>query len=121
MDYDLNYYGGQDLVYPKTPIKPRLDPKADSTTAMAYARDLALYESEMKTYREQTQEYGHLCGQRLKELQDRLRDDYDLSQAQFDLLWNKAWEDGHSSGLHSVVYHFEELYDLASAFAALEG
>jgi hypothetical protein len=121
MDYDLDYFGGKDLVYPKTPIKPRLDPKADSTTAMAYARDLAVYESAMISYRELKQEYSRLCGQRQLELQDRLRDDYDLAQAQFDLLWNKAWEDGHSNGLHSVVYYFEEFYELATKFAALEG
>ena len=121
MDYDLDYYGGKDLVYPKTPVKPRLDPKADSTTAMTYAQALAVYESAMISYREQRDEYSRQCGVRLDELQDRIRDDYDLSQGQFDLLWHKAWEDGHSNGLHSVVYYFEDFYELATKFAELEG
>lgn len=121
MEYDLDYYGGRDLVYPKTPIKPRLDPKANSDAALTYAQDLAVYEKEMVTYRELTGEYCRLSNQRLDELRDRLRDDYDLTQAQFDLLWHKAWEDGHASGLHEVLYHFEDLYELAAKFAELEG
>ncbi len=75
MDYDLDYYGGRDLQYPKTPVKPRLDPKANSDEAMSYARALAMYEKAMTIYREQAQEYGRLCGLRLAEHQDRLRDD----------------------------------------------
>ena len=121
MDYDIDYYSGRDLVYPKTPIKPRLDPKANSDAALTYARDLAVYEKAMVTYRELDAEYRRQTNQRLEELRNRLRDDYDLMQAQFDLLWHKAWEDGHASSLHEVLYHFEELYDLAAKFAELEG
>jgi hypothetical protein len=36
------------------------------------------------------------------------------------LLWARAWEDGHAEGLHLVTDIFDELYDLASQFAALE-
>jgi len=121
MDYDLKYYDGSDLVYPKTPVKPRLDPKADSDAAMTYARALAVYEKEMETYRELAQEYSRLGGQRLQELQDRLRDDYDITEAQMHLLWARAWEDGHAEGLHRVVVIFDDLYEIASQFAALEG
>ena len=31
-----------------------------------------------------------------------------------DKLWNKAWEHGHSSGLHEVRYYFENLMELLS-------
>ena len=121
MEYDLDYYNGRDLVYPKSPIKPRLSPKADSEEARNYASALAAYERAMIVYREQADEYRVQSNQRLAELRDRLRDDYDLTQAQFDLLWHKAWEDGHASGLHEVLYHFEDLYELAAKFAELEG
>jgi len=29
-------------------------------------------------------------------------------------LWDKAWEHGHSSGLHDVKYYFEDLMELLS-------
>ena len=121
MDYDLDYYGGRDLQYPKTPVKPRLDPKADSTTAMTYAQALAVYESAMISYREQRDEYTRSINGRYYELKTRLRDDHDITDAQMHLLWGKAYEDGHSEGLHRVVALFEELYEIASQFAVLEG
>lgn len=121
MDYDLDYYNGKDLTYPASPKKPLLAKDATAAQVREYADRLEVYEAEMVQYREKRDEYNTQSNLRLEELRDRVRNDYDLSQAQFDLLWNRAWEDGHAYGLHDVIYHFEELYDLAAKFAELEG
>jgi hypothetical protein len=120
MDYDFDYYDGKDIVYPTKPTKPRMSSAPTAAEARSYADELEAYTDAMVRYKEDCAVYGQEAGDRLKELQDRLRDDYDLAQAQFDLLWGKAYEDGHGSGLYDVVYHFDELYDVASQFAALE-
>lgn len=122
MTYDFDYYSGRDLTYPKSPKKPWLNsrnPSADD--AIDYAKALKQYEQAMVGYRELANAYNDQMNKRMKEFQDRLRDECDLSQAQFNLLWAKAWEDGHSAGLNEVFYHFEELYELATEFASLEG
>jgi hypothetical protein len=75
----------------------------------------------MKGYTEARDEYTRRINGRLFELKTRLRDDYDITEAQMHLLWTRAWEDGHSEGLRRAVAIFDELYDIASKFAALEG
>lgn len=35
-----------------------------------------------------------------------------LPQSVRDAIWDKAWEDGHSSGLYNVEIHYEEVADL---------
>ena len=118
MEYDFDYYDRRDLVYPKSPTKPRLSQNANSEEARTYANELATYEHAMAFYRYQVDEYRAQSNQRIAELRDRVRDDYNLTQAQFDLLWHKAWEDGHSCGLHEVLYHFDDLYDFVKDFVA---
>jgi hypothetical protein len=122
MDYDFDYYSGRDLHYWHVkPIKPILGRNPNAIEARAFADQLEVYEAEMKGYTEARDEYTRRINGRLVELKTRLRDDYDITEAQMHLLWDKAWEDGHSEGLHRVVAIFEELYELATKFAALEG
>lgn len=121
MSYDYDYYSGRDLIYPKRPSRPSALPRnATAAEVRHYADQLEVYEGETVIYKELDREYSDKLNGRLKELQTKLRDDYDITEAQFFVLWNKAWEDGHSSGLHEVVSIFDDLYDLASEFAALE-
>lgn len=42
-----------------------------------------------------------------------------MSQRVRDLIWNKAWEDGHASGMHEVRMQYDDLADIAKA--ALNG
>ena len=121
MNYDLDYFNGRDLIYPASPKKPLLVKDATAAQVREYADQLEVYEAEMVKYRGHREWYNTETNRRLQELRDRVRDDYDITQAQFDLLWNRAWEDGHSSGLHEVLSHFDDLYELATKFAALEG
>ncbi len=121
MNYDFYYHSGKDLIYPAKPTKPTLGRNPDAIEARAWADAMEEYEREMKGYTEARDEYTRSINGRLFELKTRLRDDYDITEAQMHLLWARAWEDGHAEGLHRVVGIFDELYDIASKFAALEG
>lgn len=39
----------------------------------------------------------------------------DMPEKARDLIWNKAWEDGHSSGYGEVRMHYDDLSDIAKA------
>jgi hypothetical protein len=122
MGYDFDYYGGKDLDYPNKPTKPRLSAVPTAAEARAYADGLEAYEIKLKEYRAGYDDYTRSLNGRLDELKTRLRDEYAITDAQMHLLWARAWDwdDGHSEGLRRVVEIFNELYDIASQFAALE-
>ncbi len=120
MDYDFDYYGGKDLHYPNKPTKPRLSAAPTAAQARAYADELEAYEIKLKQYRDCYEDYTRSLNGRLFELKTRLRDEYDITEAQMHLLWSRAWEDGHDEGLRRVVEIFDDLYDLVTQFAALE-
>jgi hypothetical protein len=44
--------------------------------------------------------------------------EYGVSGALADLIWEKAWQDGHSEGLHRVYQEFDEVYVFAMAIVA---
>lgn len=119
--YDYAYYEGADLLNALKPIKPSLGRNPTSVEALAYAEALADYERELESYKENIAYYTAQKNNRMKELQETIKADYDISDAQFFVLWAPAYENGHSAGLNEVVNCFDEYYEMASAFAALEG
>lgn len=120
MSYDFDYYSGVDLVYPQKPSKPSLSRNPSASEAREYADDLEYYETAMEEYKSDRAWYSTQQNNRLLELQTKLRDEYGITEAQMFILWNKAWEDGHSEGVQRVVGIFDELYSVASQFASLE-
>lgn len=121
MSYDFDYFSGRDLHCPVKPKRPVLGPNPHPDDARAWADAMEAYEPKMAEYKLRYEEYTRSINGRYYELKTRLRDDHVITDAQMHLLWGKAYEDGHSEGLHRVVALFEELYDLATKFAALEG
>ena len=117
MDYDFEYYTGKDLIYPKTPSRPRLSVKPTATEARDYATAMDISETNMKEYTAHCKLYRDQISARMTEFQDRVRTDYDITQAQFDILWYKSYDVGHNCGLQEVLIHFDEFYQLAVDFA----
>lgn len=120
-NYDYAYYEGEDLKCYSKPIKPTLDRNPNSDEALTYAYALADYERELESYKESHAYYVGQKTLRMKELREAIQADYDINEKQFAVLWGPAYEDGHSEGLRQVVNRFDEYYDMASAFAGLEG
>jgi hypothetical protein len=120
MNYDFDYYSGSDIKYPNKPSKPKLERNPSSIEARVFAEALEEYEREIESYDEDLSYYKHMKTARLNEFKTVLRDDHDITEAQFNVIWHHAWEHGHSTGLHDVCSYFEDFYELASEFAALE-
>jgi hypothetical protein len=120
MSYDFDYFNCNYLLLPIKPSKPRLEKDHTPAAARSYADDLEQYEKEIEKYQDSLSYYREQKNLRLKEFQDRLCDDYDITQAQGFVIWHKAWEHGHNAGLSEVCHYFDEFYEMASEFAALE-
>lgn len=119
MSYDYDYYSGADLRYPRR-WKPTLVRNPSSCEARAFADDLEDYERNLESYKEDISYYKDQIGRRLDELKNKLIGEYVITEAQMCILWRRAWETGHSAGLHEVVNYFDEYYSMASEFAALQ-
>jgi hypothetical protein len=120
MSYNFDYFSARDLRSPTKPAKPILGRDPTAIEARAWAEALEEYEREFEAYKENLVWYKNQITTRRNELMTQLRIDYGITEGQFTILWNKAWEDGHSEGLERVVDIFEELYSIARDFAALE-
>lgn len=116
---DFDYYSGKDLTLPKHPKRPALAAKHTSQEALAYSEALVDFESAMVNFHAEISDYNTKAMAREQELKDTLRNDYDLNEKQFNLLWNFAWEEQRSGGLQRVVELFNEYYDLTSSFVRL--
>lgn len=115
--FDFDYYSGRDLMYPSLIKKPRLGSNATAQEHREYADLLKQYEKDNQARKAAVAEYNNAVAVRLEEFKNKLRDDYDLTQGQFDIIWMFAWERGHSYGLQEVYHHFEEFYEMATKFA----
>ena len=116
MDFDLNYYSAEDLFQPLRPSRPILEKTPTSKAALEFANELQEYENRIAEYNQQREENSKVRQERMLELEQNVRDQYGLTQAQFNVLWEKAWDDGHSEGLGRVLEIFDDLDTLVSEF-----
>lgn len=113
MSYDFEYYSGQMLRMPDKPVKPRLERNPTAIEARAFADALEEYEREMRAYNENLTWYRSEKNCLQIKFQNKLKEDYGLSNEEFDVIWAEAWDNGHSAGLHEVYSYFDRLYDFA--------
>jgi hypothetical protein len=116
MSYDFEYYSGQMLRAPTKPSKPGLSRNPTAIEARAFADALEEYEREMKAYNENLSWYRSEAASLLIKFQDKLKEDYSLGSAEFDVIWSEAYDHSHSGGLQEVYYEFERLYEFASKY-----
>ena len=120
MSYDFDYYKGNGLSYPEMPTKPFLSPNHKSPEALAYADALVDYEHEIEDYKELLSVYNTSKYTRLTEFCNLLRDDHDISQAQFNIIWqavNKSNDlGGNNMVSQAAVDRFILFYDMAADF-----
>lgn len=119
MSYDFDYYRGTDLRAPVKPVKPTLGRNPSASEARAFADALEEYEREFRAYEEDRSFYRHSVNVRAREFEDKLKADYGLDDDEFAVIWNEAYDRGHSSGLHEVHGEFDRLYDFALKYAEI--
>lgn len=113
----IEYYGAEDIEYPARPRRPYLTDRYDPVSIRQYADDLEAYTEAKAAHDVAMKDYRTAVNGRLAELVVDLAADYQITEAQAKVVFNMAWEDGHSSGVHEVVQRFEELVDMAMDFA----
>lgn len=111
MSYDFEYYSGDMLRMPEKPTKPRMERNPTSIEARAYADALEEYESALASYNEDLGWYRSEKAGLLIKFQDKVRSDYGLSNEPFSVLWNEAYNRGHSGGLQEVYNEFDSLFE----------
>lgn len=78
------------------------------------ARQSELEEQAKQSYREARRKHGEAVNAVYKDFQDALSKEYGTENKEIDdRVWRKAWDDGHSNGLHEVEVHYDELSELA--------
>lgn len=109
----FDYYSGEDLKFPRSPKKPGLKGNPTSADVRRYADKLEEYEIEFEKYSKLKKEYYEILNARTVEFRNDLHSKYcpELSDAAFSVIFNKAWEDGHSSGHYRVDELVDELTD----------
>ena len=117
MSYDIEYYSGEMLRPPEKPAKPRLERNPNAIEARAFADALEEYERELRGYTENLNWHRSQIRVLLTEFQDTLKSDYKLSDSQFSVLWNEAYNRGHSGGLSEVYHEFASLHNFAEKYA----
>lgn len=110
---DYSYYNLEDIDYPVRPGKPKIPTAKDGPEAFReYATKLEEWESLSAEYESKLKGIQKLRVERLHEFKEELFSLYayaGTSRETFDVIYQKAWEDGHSDGLYSVVDRVDEL------------
>lgn len=119
MSYDFEYYSGKHLKYPKKPSKPSINHNPSSIEARAFADALEEYEREFRCYEEDTQYYRSQMSELHREFRYKLKADYGMCNAEFDVIWDEAYDRAHSGGLEEVFGEFNRLYDFANKYTSV--
>lgn len=110
---NYSYYEMGDVEYPIRPWKPKIPTVKDGPESFReYATKLEEWESLSAEYELKRKDFRKLEAERMQEFKEELYIMYappELSGKAFEIIFEKAWEDGHSSGLHSVVDCVDEL------------
>jgi hypothetical protein len=102
--------------YPIKPTKPVLNSKHSTAEVLEYAQQLSQYEKDLELFKINKNSYTE---ERYK-IND-LIESYIKYATGFESavpvknqskVWAKAYEDGHSSGMHNVYLHLDSLVDL---------
>ncbi len=103
--------------FPERPERPSVLGKKviDMTDDEAKSVDRVLgeYKAGMDVYHAARADHRRSEQEGIRRFQADLEKENDVvAHPKVQLLWDKVWERGHSSGLLEVVYHYEDLAEL---------
>lgn len=83
MDYDFDYYAGQDIKAPKLPSRPfPLGANATPDAFCNYADELEKYENDLNLFNADWTKYCETVLARMEEFKQKLMVDYDIDNRQ---------------------------------------
>lgn len=117
---DFNYYNARDIPYPSNvgPKKPSLPANVTAVSAQQFADQMVVYEKERAVYVDAQRQYNETVQQRLGEFRQTIQKEYALTDGLMNILWDAAWDEGHSAGLEEVYYYFQKYHGLVTRFRA---
>jgi hypothetical protein len=112
-----NYYAGDDIQRPIRTSKPAgVFDRNDPQSLRDYADKMEAWQIVNAEYDLKIAAYRRSQQSRRNELQRDLGIENNLTMAQAGVLFNVAWEDGHSEGFYAVINRFEQLVEIIENF-----
>jgi hypothetical protein len=112
-----SYYAGDDIQLPIRTSKPAgLFDRNDPQSLRDYADKMEAWQIVNAEYDLKIVAYRQDIQARQAELRYVLADENYMNIAQATVLFNVAWEDGHSEGFSAVIDRFEELAEIIENF-----
>ena len=109
---EANAYRNRDP-YPERPRKPVLSKDATPAQIRAYADALEAYDSQLVEYRALVAAWNAHSVALEGEFRRDLEITYDMvGHPKADLLYDKAYEKGHSGGMQEVANYYSDLVEL---------
>lgn len=99
--------------YPERPRKPSFSAMSNAREMRAYADNLEEYDAALKLWRADVAAWNARSAALEAEFQRDLEVEYHMvDHPKAALLYGKAWEMGHSGGLHEVANCYANLVEL---------
>jgi hypothetical protein len=99
--------------YPERPRKPSFSHMSNAGEMRAYADSLEQYDGQLKLWRADVAAWNARSAALEAEFQHDLEVEYHMvGHHKAELLYGKAWQMGHSSGLHEVANCYANLVEL---------
>lgn len=120
MTYDFDYFTGRHLTYPQKPARPVLGRNPSAIEARAFADAMEDYERGLSCYEEDMTFYKGEIKRLRNEFVEKLKADYGLCDAEFNVIWQEAESLGN--GLHETFIEFDRLFDFVKVYVkAMKG
>ncbi len=100
---------------PEKPKKPILSNPHTSQDAAKYTSDLALYETRMVRYKEESDAHRNHCNEISRVIEEYIKDEAGISivpEQYRDKLYRYAYSEGHSSGYYQVFNTLTQLIEI---------
>jgi hypothetical protein len=112
----ISYYAGDDIKMPTRLSKPGTFDRNDPQSLRDHADKIEEWQIVNAEYDLKIVAYRQDIRARQAELCNDLADENDMTVPQASVVFNVAWEDGHSEGFGAVIDRFEELAEIIENF-----
>lgn len=110
-EIEAAYYN---ISYPVRPVRPATISLKSAADYRLYADLITSYENEVVEYTNAREAFNAARNELMNVWNAKLRAEYShLNDLTYDAVYAKAYEDGHSSGLHEIRNSMDDIADFA--------